>query len=194
MNKAEILKQRILPIDMHIRVALLAECATRVFPIYKEYWVGTYYEEVFNSINIAWDFALGNVVNEKEYQNCLVEVDDIVNFYSEEGISILGHSVSVVSSLLYSMVVNEEKSSHATVFGLFSSLDTAASAEAMANIETPINLRKKIAVLEEKEWQEKAICLAENWNGKPTKNMFDSLSANPPNWIINWRKRCKLGN
>lgn len=192
MTQLELLKIRVQKIRPHIRTALLVECGARVLPIYEEYWVGTYDSEVGRSIEIGWDYALGNIVDKSEFQNCLKELDDIAAFYYEEDINILAKSVTVVLSVLQSMFVDEDSSCLALIKGLDSTIDAANSAEAMADRETPVSSRKNIAVLEEETWQEKAISLAENWNGVATLNMFDSLGNNPPNWLLDWRTRCDL--
>jgi hypothetical protein len=182
---------RLRPASRPARIALAAECGDRVYPIYEEYWVGDYYESVRRSIDIGWSVASGEKVDEAEIQKCLAEVQDLVNYYREEGIDVLGAAVTVVLRVLQSLASDEEAHLMAVARGLVSARDTAQSAEAMANQSTPQANRTKLAMREEEAWQSAALALIQEWKGVPTRGMFDPLDDKPPKWLVEWRQRSR---
>jgi hypothetical protein len=182
---------RLRPASRLARIALVAECGDRVYPIYEEYWVGEYYESVRRSIDIGWSVASGANVDEVEIQTCLTEVQDLVNYYREEGIDVLGAAVTVVLRVLQSLASDEEAHLMAVARGLVSARDTAQSAEAAANQSTPASNRTKVAMREEEAWQTAALALIQESKGVPTRSMFDPLNDKPPKWLVEWRQRSR---
>jgi hypothetical protein len=162
-----------------------------VYPIYEEYWVGTYYESVRQSVEAGWAYATGQSVNEAELQKYQTEVHDTVEYYREEGIDILGDVVTVVLRILESMGRDEEESCRAVARGLLSTRDAAQSAEAMANQDVPRTNRVKVAMAEEQAWQEAALQRIEGWSGVATRGMFVGLDSKPPKWLLDWKARAR---
>jgi hypothetical protein len=162
-----------------------------VYPIYEEYSVGTYYKSVRRSIEIGWSYACGARVDEAEIQSCLAELQDIVEFYREEGIDVLGDIVTVVLRVLQALTPDEEKSSLAVARALVSARDAAQSAEAMANLETPKASRTEVAAAEETAWQDRALSVIDGWKGVAIRNMFESLDDKPPRWLQDWKQRSR---
>jgi hypothetical protein len=191
MDLIDSLARRVRNASPYARIALVAECGDRVLPVYEEYWVGTYYPEVGHSIEIGWSYASGAKVEVSEIQSCLLRVEDLVDFYYEEGIELLASTVTVVLRVLESMSPIEEESCLAVARGLVYAVDTANQAEAMANQNTPSLSRTKVARAEEKGWQNQALDLINGWQGFATRNMFDSLGEKPPRWLLDWRSRSR---
>jgi len=175
----------------HIRTALAAKCGERVLPIYEEYWVGDYYPAVGRSIEIGWDYACGAAVDETELRTCLDHVRDLVSYYHDEKTNndLLAPTVTVVLRVLQSVTPDEEASCLAVARSVLTSVDTAMSAEVMANWYTPSPARKELAAAEEKAWQQAALSLISGWEGGVTRTMFDSLGALPPEWFLDWMAR-----
>jgi hypothetical protein len=191
MSRLDDLKARASKANPQARTAFLSACAERVLPIYEDYWVGDYYPSVARSVEIGWTYALGADVNAEELRTCLDEVQDLVTYYHEEPTrhEILAAAVTVVLRMLQSITPDEEASIIATARGISSTIDTAKSAEWMANWDTPEPARTKVAADEERKWQEAAIARIENWTGPVTRTMFDDLGAKPPAWLTDWKAR-----
>jgi hypothetical protein len=189
MDSIDSLVRHVRSASPYARIALVAECGDRVLPVYEEYWVGTYYPEVGHSIEIGWSCACGAKVDASEIQSCLVKVEDLVDFYYEEGIEVLASTVTVALRVLQSMSPDEEESCLAVARGLVYAVDTANRAEAMANRSTPNPSRTKVAREEEKVWQNQALLRINGWQGFATRTMFDTLGDKPPRWLLDWRSR-----
>jgi hypothetical protein len=114
----------------------LAECADRVYPIYEEYWIGIYYESVRKSIELARSLSLGDKIDESVVPSSLTELQNFVEFYREEGIDILSTTVTVVPRVLQAISNSDDECLVAVTRCLISTLETAQSAEAMANQST----------------------------------------------------------
>jgi hypothetical protein len=81
MDLIDSLVRRVRNASPYARIALVAECGDRVFPVYEEYWGGRYYPEVGRSIEIGWSYACGANVEASEIQSCLVKVEELVELY-----------------------------------------------------------------------------------------------------------------
>jgi hypothetical protein len=191
MDLIDSLVRRVRNASPYARTALVAECGDRVFPVYEEYWVGTYYPEVGRSIEIGWSYACGAKVEASEIQSCLVRVEGLVEFYYEEGRELLASTVTVVLRILESMSPVEEESCLAVARGLIYAVDTANQAEAMASQTPPSLSRTRVAREEERAWQNQALQLINGWQGFATRNMFDSLDDKPPRWLLDWKLRSR---
>jgi len=191
MSWIQTLAQRVRNSSQHARVALVAECGERVRPVYEEYWVGTYSASVGRSVELGWTFACGGKIDAAETQACIAEVRDVVEFYNEEGISILAAVVTVALRVLESMSSDEDASCMAVARGLNSDLNAAQLAEAMANQATPKAARQEVAMAQEEAWQNRALDLIAGWKGVAKRDMFASLNDKPPPWLIDWKARSR---
>ncbi len=183
--------ERVKRLAPRARTALLAESAGRVFPVYEQYWVGDYHPEVGRAIEVGWEYALGQPVDPDEHAKLLATVRDLVTYYYEEPtrIDLLAQTVTVVLRLLQSMTPDDEAAVRATVRGVYSAIDTAKSAEAHANQETPRPEQTDGAADEERAWQESALRLVEQQTGPITRDLFAPLGGRPPNWYADWLAR-----
>ncbi len=183
-------EQALRSVDRLPRIALAAEIATRLYPIYEEYYVGDFSERVSRSIEIGWSYACGGTADPNEIRACREEVKDLIAFYrDDEDIELLRTLVVAVFCVLESLDADEEKSIAAVARAIWQSRDTAQYAEVMANQETPTAAQTDIAKTEEKEWQAKALELVQNWKGAPRRDMFDTLGPKPPKWVEDWKVR-----
>jgi hypothetical protein len=189
MSLFESLKNRLQSTSRFAQIALAAECADRVYPIYEEYWIGSYYESVKQSIELARSLSLGDEIDEKVVQSSLTELQDLVEFYREEGIDILSATITVVLRVLQAINSSDDECLVAVTRCLISTLDTAQSAEAMANQSTPKNSRVKVAISQEKEWQDSALQIIDGWSGIANQNMFQTCGEKPPTWLLDWLER-----
>jgi hypothetical protein len=183
--------ERLASASSHAQIALVAESADRVYPIYEEYWVGTYSEFVRRSIDIGWAHACGATVDEAEIRTCLTHVGGLVEFYREEGIDVLAATVTVCLRVLQAMAPDQKELSLSVARGLLSARETAQAAEAMANQQTPKASRTRVALHEEEAWQNAAFAIVAGWKDIATRNMFDSLDDKPPKWLLDWKLRSR---
>jgi hypothetical protein len=192
MSLGEDLSRRVRDVSREVRTALAAECGSRVLPVYEEYWVGTYADSIPRSVEIAWAYACGTPFDRAEVQGCLIEVTDVVAFYREEGNDILSNATTVVLRVLQCLDSDDDESLRAVGRAMVSVLNTAQSAESMANRGTPTEPKKKFAVAEEEAWQDRAVTIARGWTGGVAqRTMFDAAGAKPPAWLLDWLKRSK---
>jgi hypothetical protein len=173
----------------HARIALGAECADRVYPIYEEYWSGDFSESVRRSVDLVWSYASGSAIDEADVRACITEVRDLVDYYGEEEISILLQTVSVVLYSLESLTDDDAASTKSVARSLVGARDVAQSAEAMANEGVPRDSRKKWAMAWEEEWQDRALSIVDGWKGLAKRDMFDALDDRPPKWVLDWKAR-----
>ncbi|WP_394847463.1 hypothetical protein LZC95_08355 [Pendulispora brunnea] len=183
------LSARLRPTDAHARIALAAELADRVFPLYQEYWTGTYSEEVRRSIELVWARACDEPVDDHELQACLKEVRETNSYYLDEGIDVLANAVTVVLRAIEAVVASEDDSILAVARALTTAIDAAVAAEAMANQESSNDQQKELAEAEEESWQERALALVDGWKGVARRDMFASLGGKPPAWLDDWKVR-----
>ena len=190
MNSNESLDPRIRGMERLLRAAFAAGMASRVSPIYKEYWVGDFSEKPSGAIDIAWTYACGGKVDSSEAQKCLDEVQDLLAFYrDEEDIGVLRTTMAAALYALQSATLDEEAAIIAVKSSAGVTQHAAQYAEVMANDETSPSLQKELAVEEERAWQEQALTLLENWKGPARRDMFDSIGAAPPTWFEDWMIR-----
>lgn len=190
MSLIQKLIERLRPLKPNARIALAAECAERIYPIYEHCWVGTYSELVRRSIEISWAHACGEKVDQAELEACLIEVRDLVAFYLEdESIEVLSSTVTVVLRALEAITNNEEDSSLAVSRALLSTLSAAQSAEVMTHRKIGGEGQIEVAMQEEKKWQEMAFRLLENKKDfMICRDMFKSLGDKPSKWLTDWEK------
>lgn len=174
-----------------LRTALLSECASRVLPVYEEYWVGDYYPSVSRSVELGWEFATGVETRAAELQTCTDEIQDLVTYYYEDATrnEVLASVVTIVLRLLHSITPDEAASCLAFARGLSSGIDAARNAEWMANWDTPREEQTDVARVEEHAWQAAALARIENWHDVVRRTMFDDLGLKPPAWLRDWRVR-----
>ncbi|WP_394849804.1 hypothetical protein LZC95_20395 [Pendulispora brunnea] len=170
------------------RIALAAEEGARVYPVYEEYWVGDFYKDVARGIELGWAYACGEEVAAEEVKECQATLEDLNDYYSEKEISILQQAVSAVLFLLRSLTTDEESSIQAIEGAIWVGQGVAQAAEDMAN-EFEHSPPPEVAVDEEKAWQQRALNLAETWEGPPHRRMFEPLSPKPPTWLSDWLTR-----
>lgn len=169
------------------QIALAAECAERIYPIYQAYWVGSYYESVKQSIELAWSYAMGNQIDEDQLQANLEELGDLVNYYYEEGISELAETVNSVFLLLQAVSGNEEETIVAVAQCLGAIQAAALYTEAMVNQRMPVKSDEEVAAAYEEAWQESALKIIDGWSDYASKEMFAPIREEdlPP-----WLKKC----
>jgi hypothetical protein len=173
------------------RSALVAECGTRVLPVYENYCVGAYVPAVARAVEIGWLFATGAGFDEGEARRCLSELEEVIEFYStQEEIELLRVTVTVAERVLESVLTDEnDVSCLATARGLWSTLDVAQHAEAMANTNSRVRDRPDVALEQERAWQNAALARIDGWNTVATRDMFASLGPKPAVWLQDWLSR-----
>lgn len=189
MALLDTLINRVRILSPNVRIAVIAECADRVRPIYEEGWEGTYSTAIGRSVEIGWAYALGNPPGGNETRSSLVEVQELVTFYREDGLDLLGDATTVILRLLQALTNKEEECCKAIARGLITTRDTAQSAEAEGNLGPPGAAATEQAVAEEKAWQEAALDVAAGWTGVADRKMFEQLGEKPPKWLKDWRVR-----
>jgi hypothetical protein len=175
--------------SLHARTALVSECAERVYPVYEERWSGSFYVAIRRAIEMGWNFGCGIKVDDDQMRTYLDHVQDAVAYYRDEGIDLLGDTVTVALRVLQSMSLDEEESCLAVARGLLSTRDAANAAEAMADLDTPRPDTTARADAEEEAWQEAALTLIDGWQGIAKRDMFDAIGEKPPDWLHDWRMR-----
>ncbi|WP_394847465.1 hypothetical protein LZC95_08365 [Pendulispora brunnea] len=179
---------RLQRISATARIALAAEIGDRVYPIYEEYWIGTYSNHVRRSIDLAWSRAEGGVVDQNDLRSCQADIEDLVAFYGEEEENdLLRAVVTVVLRVLQSLSSDSSESDLAVARALLEAQNVAQAAEAMADEAQPSG--KEIAALEEEEWQDRALAFLDSWKGPPHRHMFDAVGGRPAKWLEDWRAR-----
>jgi hypothetical protein len=189
MGIIDTLKMRASKASPQVRTALVSECAERVYPVYEEWWSGSFYVAIRRAIEMGWNFGCGIKVDDELMRTYLDHVQDAVAYYREEGIDLLGDTVTVALRVLESMCPKEEESCLAVARGLLSTRKAANAAEVMADRATPRPDRTKRARAEEEAWQEAALSLIDGWKGLAKRNMFDAIGEKPPDWLFDWRMR-----
>jgi hypothetical protein len=175
------------------RIALAAESASRVYPIYENYWVGEFYESVGRSVDIIWSYACGATIEEGELRAYARQVREILDFYGEEEINILIRTVSVILYSLESLTDDNSASTLAGARSLAVARDVAQSAEAMTNQLQPKASRTQWAASWEEQWQHHALSIIDGWKGLARRDMFDPLDDKPPKWVVEWKAHRRPG-
>ena len=189
MSLGEGLARRVKTVSREVRVAMAAECASRVAPVYVEYPVGFSYPEVQRAVEIAWQFAAGRRYDDAEIQDCLAKVTKLVDYYCDDGLDLLAETTTVVLRALECVLGNDKESLRAAGRAMVSARAAAQAAEAMANDGQQSTSPKEAAIGEEQRWQDKAIAIARTWQGPVSPTMFDAAGAKPPEWFVDWLKR-----
>ena len=171
------------------QIALIAETGDRVQPVYQEYMIGTHSDAIARSVEIGWSYACGGVVDDSEVRALITELDDVIEFYGDEGIDVLQSTVMVTLRILQALSPNEDESNRAVGRGLVSARDVAQYAEAMTQQRIPKNSRLESASREEEAWQDAALRLIDGWQNVANGAMFEPLGNNPPAWLADWRAR-----
>jgi len=180
------LKDQLSGASRYAQIALAAECADRVYTIYKEYWAGAFYESVKQSVDLAWTYAQGNPFDEEQLKSYLVELEDIVDFYYEEGITETAESVNTVFLLLQAISTNGEDSTTSVARALSSAKVAAQFAEAAVNKRMPEESKMTVAFLYEEKWQESALKIIDGWTDVANKEMFAPIREETQPWLRYW--------
>jgi hypothetical protein len=175
------------------RTALVSECAERVYPVYEEWWSGSFYVAIRRAIEMGWNFGCGLKVDDELMRTSLDHVQDAVAYYRDEGTDLLGDTVTVALRVLQAMAPDEEESCLAVARGLLSTRGAAKTAEISADRAMPRPDKTKRADAEEEAWQEAALTLIDGWQGVAKRNMFDGIGEKPPDWLYDWRMRRARG-
>ncbi len=189
MSLGEGLARKMKPVSRELRVALAAECASRVAPVYVEYPVGFSYSELERAVDIAWQFAAGTPYDDAEIQVCVANVTKLVEYYYDDGLDVLAETTTAVLRALECVLGNDKESLRAVGRGMVSARAAAQAAEAMANDGQHSTFTKEAALNEEARWQDKAIAIACTWQGPVSTTMFAAAGAKPPEWFTDWLKR-----
>lgn len=188
MSLIESLKEQLNKTNRYARIALAAECSYRVFPVYERYWIGDFEDVVKQSIELGWSCAQGDKVDETILKDSMAELEDIVKFYSDEGISELSATIYTVYNLLKSVTSESEDDNKLAVAKcLIAARNSAKYTEAMVNIHSPKDSQEEIAAVYEKQWQDSALKLIEGWSGFATKDIFAEIREKEPQ---PWLKDC----
>ena len=132
-------------------------------------------------------YGCGLPIDPVELQGCKEYVEDVLNYYQEDGYDILSATVTVSFRLLESMSPDEGEAMLAVARGMCSTFDTVNSAEAMV-IDYPLRQRHiEVAVAEEEARQEEALTSVTQWTGIADRKMFDGLGGKPPAWLLAWQ-------
>ena len=131
MDRIDSLSMRLCRVAPSIRTALVAECLGRVYPIYQEAWSGDYCPAIRRSLELGRMYGCGLPIDPVELQGCKEYVEDVLNYYQEDGYDILSATVTVSFRLLESMSPDEGEAMLAVARGMCSTFDTVNSAEAM---------------------------------------------------------------
>lgn len=180
-------KKRLASAGRYAQIALAAECADRVYPIYEAYWTGSYYETVKQSIELGWSYAQGNQIDENLLQVNLSELEDLVNYYYEEDISELAETVNTVFLLLQAINRNDEDTLTAVAQCLSAAQAAALYTETMVNLHVPAKTDEEIAAGYEEAWQESALKIIDGWSGCANKELFTPIREEE---LQPWLKDC----
>jgi hypothetical protein len=188
MSWISTMTQRLRGVNRFGRVALAAEAAERVLSVHEKEWTASHAPEVARGIEIAWTFACGNVVDQTEVAACTAELQDLVTYYHEEGITEVAESVTASLRALQSMSTDEQESSLAAARALITAQTVANVCEGYVLEEKPAQRKDGSAMAEEEDWQLKAVILTEGWKGVARKDMFVPLNDKPPKWLVEWEE------
>jgi hypothetical protein len=177
------------PAGPRLRVALIAECAERAYPVYLDTWEGQDPPSIPRAFAIGWDFALGKPVDPAEVRACLAEIDSYVDFYLDEGNDLPGGYCVLAKRVLECLSPVEADAYKAFGRGLMSYQDVANLAESLANKSHRDQPPRKLASAQVGDWEDKALALIAAWQGDPVRDMFAALGPVPPEWIADWKAR-----
>lgn len=188
MSWLDTMKQRLQGANRFARSALAAECADRVQQVHERMWSGDYTPEVKRSIEIVRAFSQGTVVDQTEVASCAAELQNMVTYYFEEGISIVAETVTVCLRALHSIQPDEQEALLAAARALATARAVANLAEAEVRAVQPAVRKEGSAVAEEEDWQLKAVQVVQTWKGVAAAEMFEPLNDKPPKWLVEWEE------
>jgi hypothetical protein len=172
--------------DSRARLALAAECGERVVPVYEEYWVGDQYPEVRRCVELGWQAACGSPPDQTEVTRCRDAAREILEFYLEEGYSILAAAVTVAVRIAECIEAPDAETSGLCVArALESALHTAILADNLLNGGKPDP--GGASATEEQEWQDKALAIAQSESRTIARDMFEPAGPRPPAWWSTYR-------
>lgn len=172
--------------SLSARTALVAECGSRVLPIYEEYWTGVYSDRVKRGVAMVWQAASGAEVDLDAAEQIRSALEDLVTYYRTEGAELLGDVVTVVLRAVTALSPDPSEAVLATAQTLLAGLAVAQRAEIMANRAAFPNATRNDAVLEEQDWQAKATRIAVQWTGPADRSMFTAAGPARPGWHDRW--------
>ena len=164
------------------RTALCAACGDRVIQIYKDHWIGHYWEEPAEALDVAWAYAAGSDVEGARVELLEERLRDLAEYLAEEGVNILTAAVQVARCALESITDDVVESARAVERGLDGALWCAQIAESILHRSKP---GPDLADDEETQWQTKAIDIAAASEGSVPRGSFDAAGPTPPEW---WKK------
>jgi hypothetical protein len=168
------------------RIALLAACGERMFPIYESYWVGDYAPDVSRTVECGWTCACGGSVRPDDLRLAHGKITGLVDYYNEEDVSILACCTTLALRIVQCIdAATDDDSALAAARGCSEALFVARLADhAIHGAKAP----GFPAEAEEREWQEKALLRSEAWQGLANRDMYRDLGALPPLWSPAYQK------
>lgn len=173
-------QQRLHKANRFARVALLAACGERVFPIYEAYWVGDYTPDVSRTVEQGWIYACGGMISPEDVRCSLEGLLALVTYYNEEDIGILSCCATLALRIVQCIdAPTDDESSLAAARGCHTEIYAAILADhAIHEAKAP----GFPAEAEERGWLEKAIQRTETWQGVARRDMYSDLGQIPPKW------------
>jgi len=174
--------------SLSARTALVAQCGSRVLPIYEEYWTGVYSDHVKRGVGLIWQAATHGIVEVGDVEHVRAGLEDLSTYYRTEGADLLNDVVTVVLRGVTALSADPSEAVLATAQTLLAGLAVAHRAETMANRAAFPNAGRNDAVMEEQDWQAKATKIAVAWHGPAERTMFAAAGPVAPAWRERWRR------
>jgi hypothetical protein len=178
-NDSDEREERLQRLSPLARTAICAACSDRVIQIYKDHWIGDYWAEPAEALELAWSYAGGASVPGERLALLKDRLTDLVKYLAEEGVNILTSSVQVPRRALESIDPDVEASALAVDRALDSALWCAQIAESILHRS---KAGPALAEAEEEAWQERAIDIAERSKGPLSRKDFEAAGPTPPDW------------
>ena len=160
--------------------ALAASNAKRIYPIYRDFWVGDYLDEVERASNAAWDAACGKSPDPAVATRDLVAIESLVEFYNEDGLGLLASvTTAALNALVAATAVSDPESALAAARTCGNVLHAARIVDGLLSgvPNTPGH-----ALLEESQRHDRAMVMVARSNTVVERSMFDSIENSPPLW------------
>lgn len=164
--------ERLPQLSPHIRTALAVRCAQRVLPVLEDYY-GEQKPTCRTAIELAWRFALGEVIPRTELETAVSECEAMAEeLYEDDEDGATLYALNAISFALQTTLTPEVKPAD----------DAISNASDAAH--TGDTKRGKQHIDEEANWQLLALDVALKASGV-TRDMFEHLPS-PPHWLTDF--------
>jgi hypothetical protein len=162
-------------------LGLAASCGERVIRVYNDFWVGDFFQFPQQAIDIGWGEACGNTQDRDFAESLRRELQELTQYYNEEGITILASSVTVTLRIIEGVVATDRRESAlAAARACGSAIYVAELADSYIDPKCPPE--SGVARAEEESWVREAAARVESWTGPALRDMFADLGPLPPGW------------